>query len=306
MTLSRIVVLGSVNMDVAVRVPQIPQRGETLAGEDAILSLGGKGANQAIAAVRLGGKVSLVALIGGDAFGNAALDALRGEALDLTGLCQLDGIATGVAMIAVAPDGANSIVVAPGANARLMPTDLTAHTELIRTAGVLLLQNEVPVASQLAAADLVRAASGLVIIDPAPAAGVSDDLISRADIITPNETEAGLLTGFPVTNLESGLDAARQLVSRGARVAVVKLGRAGVVYAGAEGEGHVAAPQVNTVDTVAAGDCFNGALAVALMEKLALPAALDFACRAAAVSVTRQGASASMPFRRELVDVLGG
>jgi ribokinase len=298
---SRIAVVGSINMDVAVRVSRLPLAGETILGSDAVLSLGGKGANQAIAAARLGGEVGLIGCLGSDAFAEAARKALGAEPVVLDGVATLAGIATGVALITVAANGENMITVSPGANASLSAAVILNRATLLSHCKILLLQNETPPEAAHAAIQVARAAGATVICDPAPASGYDPALIEAADILTPNETEASLLTGIPVLDASSALAAARWLVARGARDAVVKLGAQGVVHAGAAGEGHVAAPVVVAVDTVAAGDCFNGALAVALGEGMAFRDALAFACRAASIAVTRQGASVSMPYRREMV-----
>lgn len=302
MSPARIVVVGSINMDVAVRVASLPLPGETVPGEDAVLSLGGKGANQAVAAARLGASVALIGRVGRDAFGDAALAALAAEGIDLGGVIQTDDAATGVALITIGGGGQNMITVSPGANARLSPGDVLNQARALSGCNILLLQNEVPGEAAHAAIQLARREQALVICDPAPAQGYDPALIVAADIITPNETEAAALTGIAVADSASGLAAARKLFAIGARVAVIKLGAKGVVFAGADSEGVVEAPSVAAIDTVAAGDCFNGALAVALAEQLpgGLPEALAYACRAAALSVTRRGASQSMPRRAEL------
>ncbi len=302
MSPARIVVVGSINMDVAVRVASLPLPGETVPGEDAVLSLGGKGANQAVAAARLGASVALIGRVGRDAFGDAALAALAAEGIDLSGVIQTDDAATGVALITIGGGGQNMITVSSGANARLSPGDVLNQARALSGCNILLLQNEVPGEAAHAAIQLARREQALVICDPAPAQGYDPALIVAADIITPNETEAAALTGIAVADSASGLAAARKLVAMGARVAVVKLGAKGVVFAGADSEGVVEAPSVAAIDTVAAGDCFNGALAVALAEQLpgGLCEALAYACRAAALSVTRRGASQSMPRRAEL------
>jgi ribokinase len=297
---SAIAVVGSINMDVAVRVAVLPQPGETVLGADAVLSLGGKGANQAVAAARLGADTRLIGCLGADAFGEAARQALMAEKIDLDGVRAVVSAATGVALITIGGDGQNMISVSPGANAVLSVATILSHASMLSTSRILLLQNETPVEAAHAAIQVARAAGALVICDPAPASGYDPVLIAAADIITPNETEAAMLTGVAVKDRASALAAARWLVARGARNAIVKLGADGVVHAGREGEGHVAAPPVVAVDTVAAGDCFNGALAVALAEGMVFREALSFACRAAAIAVTRPGASASMPYRHEL------
>jgi ribokinase len=295
-----VAVVGSINMDVAVRVTALPRPGETVLGADAVLSLGGKGANQAVAAARLGAEVALIGCIGADAFGEAARQALAVEKVNLGGVQVVPSAATGVALITIGGDGQNMISVSSGANAALSAAAILSHGLALSRSKILLLQNETPVEAAHAAIHIVRAGGTLVICDPAPAAGYDPALIAAADIITPNETEAAMLTGVAVTDRASALEAARWLVARGARNAVVKLGADGVVHAGRDGEGHVAALPVVAVDTVAAGDCFNGALAVALAEGMAFCDALAFACRAASIAVTRAGASASMPYRHEL------
>jgi ribokinase len=300
MSRAAIAVVGSVNMDVAVRVLALPRPGETVQGADAVLSLGGKGANQAVAAARLGADVALIGCLGADAFGEAARQALLAEQVALDGVGMIATAATGVALITIGGDGQNMISVSPGANAALSAAAILSHAFALSISKVLLLQNETPVEAAHAAIQIARSAGAFVICDPAPAAGYDLALIAAADIITPNETEAAMLTGLAVTDRVSALVAARWLVARGARNAIVKLGADGVVHTGMEGEGHVAAPPVVAVDTVAAGDCFNGALAVAIAEGIAFRDALAFACRAASIAVTRAGASASMPYRHEL------
>ncbi|MFM9973141.1 MAG: ribokinase [Beijerinckiaceae bacterium] len=300
MTLARVLVVGSVNMDVSVHVQHLPCAGETVPGSDATVALGGKGANQAVAAARLGGHVHLVGCVGNDAFGQQAKDALAFENLDLSTLRSIDSVSTGVALITVAKNGQNMITLSPGANARLASSDIDKVSGLFNKAAILLLQNEIPADVSLHAARLMRARGGLVIVDPAPATGCDKALVGLADLVTPNETEATQLSGIVIRNGADALASARWFVAHGAANAIVKWGANGVVYAGQWGEGHSPAPQVHAVDTVAAGDCFNGALAVGLGEKMPFVDAIAFACRAAAVSVMRPGASVSMPHRDEL------
>jgi ribokinase len=300
----RIWVVGSINMDVAVRVETLPLRGETVTGSDAVLLLGGKGANQAIAAARLRLKQSddsvfLIACVGADSFGQVARDALTAEALD----CSMVGsvqAATGVALITLDSQGQNTIALSPGANAHLTVSHVDVALLNCKAGDLLLLQNEVPPAVTLHAAKVARRAGGFVIVDPAPSTGFFLDLLAFADIVTPNETEATMISGIAVHDVDSAQQAARWFVAHGVKTAIVKLGAAGVVYAGQYGEAHVVPPAVIAVDTVAAGDCFNGALAVALSEGLAFDSAVRFAGNAAAVSVTRRGASSSMPYRHEI------
>jgi ribokinase len=300
---AHVIVVGSVNMDITVQVRALPAIGETVSGSDAELLLGGKGANQAIAAKRLGATVLFVARVGEDSFGTAALEALACEKLDLSTTLTTKGVSTGIALITLGQHGQNTITLSPGANACLVPADLEPVASSFSSQSVLLLQNEVPVAVSRHAASVLRDKGGMIILDPAPATGFDPSLLPLVDIVTPNETEACALTGIAIKTRKDALAAAQWLVGAGARIALIKMGSEGVVYAGACGEGHVRAPVVTAVNTVAAGDCFNGALAVALGEGLSFEAALDFACRAAAISVTRHGASASMPLRDDLEQV---
>jgi ribokinase len=295
-----IIVVGSINMDVTIRVNTLAARGETVSGNDAELHLGGKGANQAIAGHRLGAKVRFIARIGDDAFGVAAKHSLQEFGLDLSTVLTSPGVATGVAMIAVDQNGQNSITLSPGANARLSVVDVEKALSKASARDILLLQNEVSADVSAFAAAKIKSTGGLVILDPAPAQNFDDSLIALADIVTPNESEAMALTGIHIDSVNDAERAARSLVDLGAGTALIKMGAAGVLYVGKNGEGHVPARNVSPVDTVAAGDCFNGALAVALGEKISFHKAVEFACSAAAISVTRKGAAVSMPTRKEV------
>jgi ribokinase len=297
---ARIVVVGSVNMDISVPVAFLPKPGETVSGGNAELSLGGKGANQAVAAARLGAKVSFIGTIGSDPFGDAARVALSDEAVDLSGLSVVPDASTGVALITVANSGQNIITVSPGANAALSAAQVRAASHQWTDKTVLLLQNEIPTATSFYAAQLMKKAGGTVVCDPAPAAGFDLDILAHVDVVTPNETEASALTDIAIVDRASAHAAARALVLKGAAAAIVKLGVDGCVFAGKFGEGYVPALRVIATDTVAAGDCFNGALAVALSEGFPFQEAITFASKAASLSVTRRGASRSMPYRSEM------
>lgn len=304
--MARIAVVGSLNMDLVVRLPRWPAPGETVLGERFLQVPGGKGANQAAAAAALGGRVALVGRVGRDAFGAALLENLRrfGVALEAVALDPEE--ATGVAVIGVEPGGENRIVVVPGANGRLRPEDLEspACAPLWEEAEVLLLQCEIPVETLLAAARLGRRHGLTVLLDPAPPVLLPDELWSYVDACLPNQVEAGVLTGRRVGDLTSARLAAADLLDRGLRWVAVKLGAQGVLV----GEGsdflHIAGLPVPTVDTTAAGDVFAGALAVGLTEGLAFAAAASFANRAAAISTTRAGAQSSIPRREEVGDPL--
>jgi ribokinase len=301
-----ILVIGSTNMDIVVRVSSLPAPGETVSGRDAALMLGGKGANQAIAAHRLSkqpldGKVKFLSCVGDDAFGAAARKSLADFGLDLNHLKIVPDVATGIAMITVDQAGQNIITLSPGANANLKSKDVDAVAATVFAGDILLLQNEIPPRVSLYAAKMMKQKGGFVVIDPAPAREFDLAILSFADVVTPNETEATALTGRFISGAADALEAARSLVQAGAGTAVVKMGAAGVVFAGEYGEGHIAAPHVLAIDTVAAGDCFNGALAVAMSEGQDFKAALAFACAAASISVTRHGAASSMPARDDVL-----
>lgn len=298
--MKRIVVLGSTNTDMVVKAARIPAPGETILGGRFLMNPGGKGANQAVAAARLGGEVVFVAKVGNDLFGREAKALFAKE-----GLCT-DYVLTdaeepsGVALIMVDADGENCISVASGANATLTPEDIRVARGVIEKAGVLLMQLETPVETVLCAAQWAAAKGVPVVLNPAPACRLPSELFRCLSIITPNETEAELLTGVKVTGEASALRAAKALCDLGVRRVIITLGSKGAfVYADGQGS-LVPAVKVRAVDTTAAGDVFNGALAVALTEDHPLAAAVGFAAQAAAISVTRMGAQASAPHRNEV------
>jgi ribokinase len=302
---SRIIVTGSVNVDVSIRMPRLPVAGETLKGNDVVLCLGGKGANQAIAAARLGGNTHFHAALGTDEFAAFARNGLEREPLAQLILQQVTSRSTGIATILIAADGQNMIALSPGANTAFSGAAVSAE---FRSEDILLLQNETSAEANLLLAKAMRRAGGTVILDPAPADGISDELLRLTDLITPNESEAAALLGQPLADAKSTASAATLLCERGARAAIIKLGSNGSLLHvpeagsrwGAAVTQHISTPAVQAVDTVAAGDCFNGALAVALAEGRSLLEACQFASAAAAFSVTRRGASASLPTRAEL------
>jgi ribokinase len=298
-------VVGSLNMDLVVKTPRLPDVGETVTGGVFDTFPGGKGANQAIAAARLGARVAMVGCVGADAFGERQLAGLRAEGIDVTHVRVDPGAATGVAFITVDAAGKNTIVVAPGANAQVRPEHVEAAAALIASARVLLLQLEVPLDAVMRAARIGRAGGATVCLDPAPAAPLPDEVYPLLDVIDPNETEARVLTGLPVATIPETERAAETLVKRGARAAVVKLGERGAFYLSPDGRAHVPAIRVNVVDTTAAGDAFAAALGVALGEGKTLSDAVRFATRVAALKVTRMGAQ-SLPTRAEVDAAAGG
>lgn len=296
----KIVVVGSSNTDMILRLNRIPKPGETLLGGEFSMAAGGKGANQAVAAARAGGDVAFLARVGDDLFGGQAIEGFRREGIDVDHVQRDPKAASGVALIFVADDGENSIGVASGANGRLTPADVDAAAETIRSASTLVVQLETPLETVARAVEVAAAAGVRVILNPAPAQPLSDELLSRVSILTPNETEAALLTGRDVSDTTSAAAAAESLRARGVATAIVTLGAQGCVVASDEHSGHLPALSVEAVDTTAAGDVFNGALAVALAESAPLQEAICFASAAAALSVGTLGAQPSAPNRNAI------
>lgn len=294
----RIIVVGSTNMDMVVHAHRLPLPGETVLGGDLIMAAGGKGANQAVAAARLGARVTFIARIGRDMFGKQALENFQREGLDPRYIIEDPDAPSGVALITVGPAGQNIITVAPGANNRLLPEDITRAAEVFSPARVVILQLETPVATVLQAARQAKATGAFVILNPAPAPTIPlpAELYQLIDLITPNETEAHILTGE-----SSPESAARVLLDRKVASVIITLGKDGALLAnGSQPLERIPGFSVKAVDTVAAGDCFNGALACALAEGQSLPQAIRFSHAAAAVSVTKPGAQPSLPTRNEV------
>jgi ribokinase len=295
-----IVVVGSSNTDMIIRVPRIPRAGETLLGGEFLTAAGGKGANQAVGAARAGGTVTFVARVGRDAFGDQAIAGLRRDGIDVSCVFRDRLTASGVALIFVAKDGENSIAVAGGANAKLSPADVNKATRAIRSAALLMTQLETPLATVTAAAEVAAKAGVPVVLNPAPARPLANSLLKLISILTPNETEAELLTGIKVTDEAGAAMACAKLRSRGVRTVILTLGERGAFLADVDGQRLVPGFKVKTVDSTAAGDIFNGALAVALAEGKTVLDAVRFANAAAALSVTRLGAQPSAPTRADI------
>lgn len=288
-----IVVIGSINMDLVARTPRIALAGETLIGSGFETTPGGKGANQAVAVARLAYPVSMIGAVGEDVFGEALLSNLTQAGVDAASVARLSG-PSGVAQIQVADNGENSIIVVSGANGKVDSTIIDRHTELIRSAGIVLCQLELPIQTVTHALELCAAAGVPVMLDPAPAAPLPDSIWPQIAWFTPNETEAA----FYLKSKSSPEAAARELLARGLKGVVLKRGAEGAYVATAGGKAEwVPAFKVDAIDTVGAGDCFNGAFAVALQQGNDPWAAARFASAAAALSVTRRGAQASMPTR---------
>jgi ribokinase len=290
---ARIVVVGSLNADLVVRVDRFPAPGETVAGRDFAVIPGGKGANQACAAARMGGDVSMIGRVGADAHGELLRRSLASAGVDVSDVRPHPRCATGVALITVDGAGENDIVIVPGANGTFTVEELERGGGRLDSASVLLLQLEIPLATVHAAARRARRAGATVILDPAPAAPLPDTLLREVDYLTPNETELAALLGGVRPGDETA--AARALVGRGARNVVVKRGERGALLVGAGGETVWPAFTVDAVDATAAGDAWNGAFAFALADGRSPGDAGRLATAAATVSVTRRGAQPSMP-----------
>jgi ribokinase len=295
-----IVVVGSSNTDMVVRSARLPAAGETILGGTFFLNAGGKGANQAVAAARLGGAVILIAKTGDDIFGKQAVDSFAKEGIDISCVLTDPAIPSGVALITVDDRAENCIVVAPGANATLSPEDLNKFKSVIQQASVLLVQMEIPIETVAAAIQIAAEKKVMVILNPAPACKIPDEILKLVNVITPNETEAAMLTGIAITDLPSAESAAKRLMEKGIGTVVITLGVQGALVVHGTESMLVPAPIVSPVDTTAAGDVFSGALAVALSEGKGIASAAKFACAAASLSVTKLGAQASAPFRKEI------
>lgn len=299
----KIVVVGSSNMDMVVKTDHIPVPGETVLSGSFFMNAGGKGANQAVAVARLGGEVVFISKLGNDLFGKQFSQLFSSEGIDTTHLRFDDERPSGVALITVDKAGENSIVVASGANAYLSDEDILSALREIESAGIVLLQLEIPLPTVQYVIAYAAARNVKVILNPAPAAVLPADMLARIDILTPNKTEASMISGIEVTDIGSAGLAAKAICAMGVKNVVVTMGPLGAVICDGENIQLVETRKVETVDTTAAGDVFNGALAVALAEGKELDAAVGFACEAASISVTRLGAQSSIPHRNELVAV---
>jgi ribokinase len=304
--MSDILVVGSANIDLVAEVPHLPGPGETVLGSRLSVHEGGKGANQAVAAARAGGSVAFLGCVGRDEHGGRLRHSLRAAGVETGGLLEREET-TGTALICVDAAGQNCIAVLPGANALLSPEQLRREEAAFGAARTLLLQLEIPLEAVAAAARMGAERGMLVILNPAPARPLPASLLRDVGVLTPNETEAALLIGRPVAGREGAAAAAEALLALGPDTVVVTLGAEGAFLATRAGlRAHVAAFATVVVDTTAAGDVFNGALAVALTEGVALEPAVRFACAAAAISISRRGAQPSAPARAEIDALLRG
>lgn len=296
----RIVVLGSLNLDLVLRVPRMPDAGETLASDDSATFCGGKGANQAVACARMGANVSMIGRVGDDPAGAALRAALAKDAIAIDGVAAIPGAASGTAVILISPDGQNRILLAPGANALLRPEDVGRHAASIAAARILACQLETPVETIEAAAALAAEHGVPVLLNPAPARALSDRLLAHVTYLVPNETEAAMLTGVEVRDTPSAERAARLLLARRVRCVIITLGAQGILIADKDGVRTMPALPTSVVDTTAAGDSFIGGFAAGIADGLSVDDAARLGLRVARVCVSRPGAQASLPRRDEI------
>ncbi len=297
----KIVVIGSSNTDMIIKTARIPRPGETILGGDFSIAPGGKGANQAVSAARAGGAVTFIARVGEDMFGEQAVNGFIRDNMNVGHIIRYKQAPSGVALICVDEKGENSIAVASGANAQVSPADIHAAEDVIVSAGIVLMQLEIPIETVEVAAGIAAANGVVVILNPAPAQPLGSGLLKNISILTPNETEAELLTGIKVEDEQGASDAANDLIAQGVKTVLITLGARGVYAAAPDFRGIIPAFSVaDIVDTTAAGDVFNGVLAVSLAENKPLREAVRYANAAAALSVTKLGAQTSAPYRTEI------
>ena len=300
----KIVVVGSSNTDMIVKTDKIPKLGETVIGGKFYKAAGGKGANQAVAAARAGGSVTFVSSVGDDVFGSEAIEGFKKDGINVEYVKKDPEEASGIALILVDSEGENSIAVASGANLSLLEENVVNAKNKIVNADVLLMQLEIPIETVEAAAKIAKASGVKVILNPAPAQTLSDELLQCVTILTPNETEAEMLTGVEVKDEADAVKAAEALLAKGVELVIITLGTKGALLATKEESKLIPGFKVEAADTTAAGDVFNGALAVAISEEKEIMDAIKFAHAAAAISVTRMGAQPSAPQREEIEKML--
>ena len=306
MSLPHVVVFGSINMDLVAKTPYLPRPGETLTGHSFSTVPGGKGANQAVAIARLNTPTVMIGRVGSDSFGQELLQSLRSAKIQIEDVLVDDAASSGVALVAVDDDGENTIIVIAGANGRVNDSDIERLSPRLTGANSLLLQLEIPIAAVKAAAQAAQKAGVRVILDPAPArSDLPIDLYPLIDILTPNAIEAEQLVGFPIESPALVAEAATVLQQRGVKTVVIKLGAKGGFCATPNEAFFFPAFRVTAIDTVAAGDAFNGGLAAALAEGLSLREAVTWGAAAGALAASQSGAQSSLPDRATLITFLG-
>ena len=299
-----IVVVGSLNMDLVVRVPWMPKPGETILGCDFQTIPGGKGANQAVGAARMGADVTMIGCVGDDAFGESLVSNLENEGVEISNIRVLPGVASGIAMITVDKNGQNSIVVASGANMLLTPEDVGAALETLENVDVIVMPLEVPLTCVQEAIHLGKELGAQIVLNPAPAQHLPEDLLQSVDVLVPNETETAFLSGMDVDTLPEAEKAARQLLGLGVDVVVLTLGSRGALCIDAQNLVKIKPHSVNVVDTTAAGDAFVASLSVGIAEGLGFEQAAKMANAAGALTVTRPGAQPSLLTRKKVMELI--
>ncbi|NLB20425.1 MAG: ribokinase [Clostridium sp.] len=301
-----IIVVGSLNMDLVIQSDRIPRPGETVLGNGFKQIPGGKGASQADTVAKLGGKVVMIGEVGEDSFGKALRENLKKDGVDVSGIYKKIEEPTGVAAIIVEKSGNNAITVASGANFLLTVDDIEKQEELLNKGKILLIQLETPLETVLYSLKKGKELGMKTILNPAPGRELSEEIFICTDIITPNETELELLTGMPAETMDDIEKAANQLLHQGLEDVIVTLGSNGALHVNKQGVKHFSGHKVKAIDTTAAGDCFNGALALGLLEKKSMEESIEFAMAAAALSVTKEGAQISLPHRDDVEKFMSG
>lgn len=296
----KIIVVGSSNTDMVVKTDRFPELGETIIGGDFFMFPGGKGANQAVAAARAGGEVTFICAVGDDVFGQNALKGYREQGINVDSAMVVKDAASGVALITVNGEGENEIVVASGTNAKLSPTYVAEVMEELDNDGMFLTQLETPIETVAYLAQYSKLADQPLIVNPAPAQELSDEILNGLFLITPNETEAKILTGISVDDDGSMEKSAKALLNKGVQNVIITLGSRGAFFMNHEEKFLVASQKVKAVDTTAAGDVFNGVLTVCISQDLGWHESIAYANRAAALSVTKMGAQGSAPYKEEI------
>ena len=291
-------------MDLVVRTPRFAKPGETLTGNDFYTAAGGKGANQAVAAAKLSGKSIMIGRVGKDIFGNDLRDNLKKNGVDVSAVSIDDNRPTGTALITVDENAENTIIIIPGANGAVADRELEVLDTVLTEPSILMLQLEIPLETIVSAAKQAKKQNAKVLLDPAPAQELPDELLELCDYITPNETEAKILTGIEISNTNDAKRAAEELKRRGAKAVIIKMSSNGSFFFDGTEEIMYPAFAVRPVDTVAAGDAFNGGLAAAFSEEKSLNEGLQWANAAGAISTTKPGAQPSMPSRQELLEFI--
>ena len=301
--MGKICVIGSLNMDIAIHTPKLPVMGETIIGSGFMTTPGGKGANQAAAAARLGGDVTMIGHVGDDAFGNTLKQNLQENGVDVRHVKIMRNIPTGIAVIII-KDGNNFIILDPGANFTINAKDIIEAEDIIRESDIILLQMEIPQDAIEQAVDIANQYGVKVLLNPAPARDMSDDFLAKVDIITPNESECELITGMTLKSIKDAEEAVKYLRGKGIGQVIITLGSRGAVYNSENQILHKPVHKVRVVDTTAAGDSFTGALGVALTNGKLIDEAVDFANAAGALTVMKKGAQTSLPYKQEVEEFL--